>query len=337
MIYLINFFARKIEAVSRQVELARKTSRDPIITCCYLLNQKPLRLKDIKDNIWIFPPWLYPIVTFIIVSLTKCDIHLFEDEPSWWRKVALNLRKRKIYVSLFKDINPKLIRFLNQIKNLKSVSVEEEVSKKFVEKLLKNKSIPVFLIYPPPLWKSTDKKTTPKFGRHYLMASWNGGSLRSLRERGVVDLLNITKLTSGTCTIILRDSHVDQLVKILDKMRIKNKVNLILPKNFNQLKKEFLKANYVVNIPQKPTIKHTPNSLIDGIAIGKPVIISNCLRFSDTVKDKRIGIVLNKRNIKNVKVFSRNMYRQISKECSIWARTNLSESYKAKISRMYVK
>ena len=47
-------------------------------------------------------------------------------------------------------------------------------------------------------------------------------------------------------------------------------------------------------VPQKRIVKDVPNSLIDGIVRGKPVIISDVIDFSEVVNNENIGIVFQK-------------------------------------------
>ena len=333
MIYLVNFFARKIEAISRQVEEARQDKKDPIITCCYFLGQKPLNIKDIKDNIWIFPKKIYPIVAFIVIVLTNCDIHIFEDEPSIWRKISLNFRKRKIYVSLFKDINKSLINYLNKIKFINLITVEDEDSFIYISKNLKNKNIKVKLLYPSPLW--VPKPTTTIDNNHLLFASWNGGSKQDLIDRGIYDLLFLVKQTKSTCSIVIRDNETDFLKKLIKKHKLDRFIKIVNPTNYKSLKEEFEKANYVVLIPRKAIMKYVPNSLIDGLSLGKPCIISKKLRFCNTVIKNKIGLFFSYKEIKSFKLLSLENYKIMSFQCTNWSKKNLFYSYKKNICKLY--
>lgn len=333
MIYLTNFFARKIEAVSKQVEDSRSNKKDPIITCCYFLNQKPLRLMDIKDNIWIFPKRLYPIAAFLLLVFSKMDVHIFEDEPSTWRRISLNIRKRKLFISLFKDVNLSLISHINSINNVRCVIVEDERSMKFVKKNLSDKKIPVVLIYPPSLWKV--QKTGCQKRINLLFASWNGGDKNTLIERGIYDLLYLVKRTPANCTIILRDNQTRDLYILLDQLGIRKKVRVVFPKNTAQLKNEFRKSHYVVLIPRKPVMKYVPNSIIDGLSLGKPCIISGSLRFAETVKKEKLGRFFDHKDINNFTFPSTNIYNKMSQKCLFWANNNISYPYSKSLSEVY--
>lgn len=334
MIYLSNFFARKIEAISRQIEEVRTNKKDPIISCCYFLEQRPLSLNDIKDNIWVFPRWLYPFVAFLIVVFSRSDIHLFEDELSFWRLFACNLKKRNIYISLFKGINANLIGYLNKVKYIKAIIVEDEISRKVVINHLKSRKIRVFLKHPPSLWKSKNMQLF--YGQRLLFASWNGGDVKSLKERGIYDLLRLVKDTLCTCVIILRDRQTTEISRIIKKLRIEHRIKLILPKNFRQLRQEFEKTNYVVVIPRKPVMKHVPNSIIDGLSLGKPCIISGCLRFSKTVRKQKIGLFFDYRKIGSFEFPSKSRFKSMSINCLRWAKENIFYSYSSYMKDVYI-
>lgn len=335
MIYLVNFFVRNIEAISRQIEEARATTKDPIITCCYFLNQKPLRFKDIKDNIWIFPRWLYPIVAFIILIISKSDVHIFEDEPSVWRLIALNSRKRKIFVSLFKDINELLVKHLNKLNFINTITVEDEISREFIVKRLRSK-VTLILVYPPALWP-VSKKLETQFNNsnHLLFASWNGGTKETIIERGIEDLLNLIKKTSCSCTIILRDHETKYLTTLIENMGLKDNINLLYPENIKQIKTAYIHTNYVILIPRKPVMKYVPNSIIDGLCLGKPCIITDCLRFSSTVSLKHLGLVFNRNYLESFEFPTKNMYQKMTKKCLKWSQKNTPNNYKEVFEKIY--
>ncbi len=336
MLYLVNFFTRKIEAVSKQVEDARVSTSDKIITCGYFLNQKILSPGDIKDGIWVFPKWLYPIVAFLILIFTTDDVHLFEDEPSWWRKFGLNFRKRKLYISLFKDINLKLIQFLGELKNLTAVSVEDEVSYKFVQANLQKKNVKTILCYPSSLWHPTKPKKVV-FGHHILFASWNGGDLASLKDRGIYDMLQIIKKHEKyTGTIILRDGQTDVIKSLINSMKLEKRVNLVDPHgDYYLVRKEFEKAQYVMLAPRKPIMKYVPNSIIDGLSMGKPCIITDQLRFSPTVEAHKLGLIYSSKKLKTFKLASKEEYSQLMENCHKWSKKYLIYPYHSAISRIY--
>ncbi len=333
MIYLSNFFARHIEAVSKQVEDARGSKTHPIVTCCYFLGQKPLQIKDIKDNIWIFPQKIYPLIASLVLLFTKSDIHYFEDEPSAWRLFFLNLRERNIYVSLFKDIDQKLVQYLNKIKNLKSISVEDEKSEKIVRKYLENKKVGIHLQYPSPLWKPKIQKSPENI--HLIFASWNGGDKATLDQRGITDLLTLVKSKKVTCTIILRDDDIDFVKSQIKINNIGNLVNLVKPKNFEELREEFKKAAYVVLIPREAVMKYVPNSIIDGLSMGKPCLISKSLRFHKLVEQENLGLVFEPAKISSFSFPPKDKYHSLSKKCYAWSLKNLDFPYSKSIAKIY--
>lgn len=69
------------------------------------------------------------------------------------------------------------------------------------------------------------------------------------------------------------------------------------PTNQRDLKKTFEECDFVVFTPKIKISKNVPNSIIDGLSLGKPCIITYLVDFSKIVKNRLIGLVLNDFNV----------------------------------------
>jgi len=332
MIYLSNFFARGVEAVSIQVEAARLSPKDPIISCGYFLDQKILSLSDIKDNIWIFPKWLFPLVSTLVISFSRQGIHYFEDEPSSIKKILLNLRCRPVYISLFKDVTPALINYLKGLHFLEGVTVETAELEARLKRELPN--VNVLRALPQPLWDDT-KVNDPD--HTFVFASWNGGSKIALHERGVVNILKLCKAKALSCVIVLRDGQIGQLKKYIKGMGLGTQIKLLSPGSKVEVCKAFNAAEYVIMLPEKPVMKGVPNSVIDGLALGKPCLISSCLGFAKEVKNDHMGIVWDTNMpVSHIRLPDHDGYKKLQSAGRQWVDKNI-RPYKLVMKELYEK
>ena len=119
---------------------------------------------------------------------------------------------------------------------------------------------------------------------------------KSLKERGLEYLLKILQVNPNTkLKIPLRDNDTEEFEKMTKKMNVENQVELLQINNDEKkLAELFEQADYIFFAPQKRVVKEVPNSLIDGIVRGKPVIISDVIDFYKEVDKFNIGVVVKK-------------------------------------------
>ena len=94
-------------------------------------------------------------------------------------------------------------------------------------------------------------------------------------------------------------------------------------------------ADFVAFIPQKRIVKDVPNSLIDGIVRGKPIIISDAIDFSQEVKKYGIGIVIPcGEKAKKLKI-DENTYIELSNRAYKYSNKHSNQNYLKIIQSSY--
>jgi glycosyltransferase involved in cell wall biosynthesis len=143
--------------------------------------------------------------------------------------------------------------------------------------------------------KKSDKRYDPN-NVNILFASWNNKEGDAVKERGLEFILKILKENPNfTLTIPLRDNDTESFEKIAKELGVWDRVSLLdIHNDIKRLIELFDNSDIVAFVPQKRIVKDVPNSLIDGIVRGKPVIISDVIDFSEVVNNENIGIVFQK-------------------------------------------
>ena len=296
MLIINDFFVRYKEAISNQMELIAKNNDGKIISATRFMGQKAMQEDDLKDNIYVYSPikYIFEAIKGVLETNRTEKVHIFEEEPSIWKRILLNKSQNPLYISMYRRPDKKYARHLKKYKTLKKVFVELNYHKE----LLINNGISESKIEVTPTpakipRKKSDKKYNPD-NINILFASWNNKEGDAIRERGLEYLLKILQINPNTTlTIPLRDNDTEAFEKMAEKMGARDRVSLLeIHNDTNILIQLFDNADFVSFVPQKRIVKDVPNSLIDGLIRGKPVIISDVIDFSREVKDNNIGIVV---------------------------------------------
>lgn len=295
MLVINDFFVRYKEAVSNQMELILKENSAKIISATRFMGQKALQKEDIQDNIYVYSPIKYFFQAIKETIKSKNErIHIFEEEPSRWKRMLFNKSGNPLYVSMYRRPNEEYAEHLKKYKNLKKVFVELPQHKEILKKYgIEEEKIEVT----PTPSKISRRKSNKKYNPNnvnILFASWNNKEGDAIRERGVAYLLELLKENpSFTLTIPLRDNDTKNFNELALNLGVMDRVNLLeIHNNINTLTNLFDNADFVAFVPQKRIVKDVPNSLIDGIVRGKPVIISDVIDFSKEVQEYKFGIVI---------------------------------------------
>lgn len=292
MIVINDFFKRKKEAVSNQMELVKDIYGCKIISATRFMKQKALKKEDRKDNIYIFHPLIYHIVLILIMFRKDKDVHIFEEEPQFEKRFLFNLFKKNVYVSMYREPFPKYINHLKKYKNLKSVYVEMDEHKDLLVNAGIDKNI-VHVTYTPAKIerKRSNKVYNPKH-INLLYASWNNKEGNPLYERGLVYLLELLKKNKNLyLNVLLRDNDTEEYVKMIEKDKLSNRIKLLDVKE-EELEEQFDNCDFVVYPIQKKLTKDVPNSLIDGLNRAKPIILSTIFGFAKVVEKFNAGIII---------------------------------------------
>ena len=90
MIIINDFFKRRKEAVSNQMELIAKDNDCEIVAATRFMNQKPLQEDELKDKIYVYSPLVYPFQIIKHLKNSEGPIHIFEEEPSKFKETVFN-------------------------------------------------------------------------------------------------------------------------------------------------------------------------------------------------------------------------------------------------------
>lgn len=297
MLVINDFFVRYKEAVSNQMEAIASHHNGKIISATRFMGQKALQPEDKKDNIYVYSPIRYFFETIRGVFGNKTEnIHVFEEEPCLWKRILFNKSQNPLYVSMYRRPTAEYVQHLKKYKNLRKVFVELASHKRIlVENGIDEGKIEVTPTPSKIPRKKSNKKYNPN-NVNILFASWNNKEGDAIRERGLEFLLVLLRENpSFTLTIPLRDNDTENFENLAKSLNVMDRVSLLdIHNDTNTLIKLFDDADFVAFVPQKRIVKDVPNSLIDGIVRGKPVIISDVIDFSQEVRKNNIGIVIPK-------------------------------------------
>ena len=336
MLIINDFFKRYKEAVSNQMEYLHQRTGGKIITATRFMNQKAFQKKDRKDNIYVYPPVLYRILLIFNILLSRDDIHVFEEEPSFYKRILCNLSRRKIYVSMYREPYKKYADHLKKYNKLCGVFVEDDYHK---QKLI-DYGIPEHLINisytPAKLPRKKNDKPLDISHINLLFASWNTAEGDPLYERGLIYLLDLLLINQNFyLTVLLRDSNTKQFIYEIKTRNLEDRVTL-LDVSEEKLLQEFDKCNFVVYPIQKKITKDIPNSLIDGIARGKPVILSTIFGFARTVYNENLGYVIEPNTKPFVINIDENEYKKMSENAYLVSEKYTKKMYVDSIVKNYV-
>lgn len=291
--YVSDFFTRHKEAVSNQLELLAKHKSGKIIAATRFMGQKAFHKSELKDGIIIVPPLLYPIALTISLLSSRSPVHTFEEESFMWKKFLFNISGRPLYVSLYRRPESAHLDYLRKYKNLKKIFVELPIHK---DRLIDNGFDADLIEVTPTPSKIVRKRSQKTFNPNkvnVVFASWNNSEDNALQDRGVLYLLDLlAENPTYSLTIPLRDSKTDEFWEIAKNKKVADRVNLVEIASPVELMEMFDRSDFVAFAAQDRVVKDVPNSLIDGLVYGKPVIISDVLDFWTVVDEHDIGYVV---------------------------------------------
>ena len=336
MLYINDFFVRSKEAVSNQMELLLNKNGGRIIAATRFMGQRALQTNELKDSIYLFPPFLYWIVMIFQVLFSKDDIHVFEEEPSKIKRFFFNMSRKKVYVSMYRRPYRKYAEHLKKYKRLKYVFVElEEHKQKLMGYGIDEDKI-VVSPTPSKIPRKKSEKTLDKSNVKIVFASWNSSEGNPLKERGIEYLLNMLKENpTFTLEIPLRDSNTEEFWRMAKAIGVQERINLFWAKDDQEIIDMFDSADFVAFVPQKKIVKDVPNSLIDGLVRGKPIIVSDVIDARYIVEKHGVGFVIPKgEQAKKLRV-SADEYADMSKKAFEYSKIHSPQYYVEIISSKY--
>ena len=338
MLIINDFFVRYKEAVSNQMESISKSNNGKIISATRFMGQKALQEEDKKDNIYVYSPVRYFLETIKAILNSKDErVHVFEEEPCLWKRILFNKSGNPLYVSIYRRPTAEYAEHLKKYNNLRKVFVELLSHKKIlIENGIEEEKIDITPTPSKIPRKKSDKRYDPD-NVNILFASWNNKEGDAVRERGLEFILKLLKENPNfTLTIPLRDNDTESFEKIAKELGVWNRVSLLdIHNDTERLIELFDNSDFVAFVPQKRIVKDVPNSLIDGIVRGKPVIISDVIDFSEVVNNENIGIVFQKGVEPDRLNIDKDTYSTLSKNAYRYSEMHSIERYLEVIESAY--
>lgn len=334
MLIINDFFKRKKEAVSMQMELIKTATNGKIISATRFMKQKSFDKEDRRDNIYIYPPFLYQLIMTLNLIKGNEDVHIFEEEPNRYKRFLLNLRKRNLYVSMYREPFFEYIEHIKKYKYLKKIFVESPLHKNIMVKHGFDETKIIVSLTPAKIRRKKSSKKYDEKKVNLLFASWNNKEGNPLQERGLIYLLDLLVLNPHLqLTVLLRDDRTKVFKEEIKKRKLIKRVKLVdvLEKD---LEKEFDNSDFVVYPIQKKITKDIPNSLIDGLSRGKPIILSTIFGLSKLVTDKEAIII--EPNTKPIKLqISSKIYKNMSDRAFRFSAEYTKEKYVESVLENY--
>ena len=330
MLVINDFFVRYKEAVSNQMELIANANKGKIVSATRFMGQQAMQQEDIKDNIYVYSPIKYIFQAIRETYKAKNEkVHVFEEEPCLWKRILFNKTGNPLYISMYRRPTENYAKHLKKYKNLKKVFVELPQHKKLlIDYGIEKEKIEVTPTPSKIERKKSQKKYDPN-SVNILFASWNNKEGNAIRERGLEYLLELLKENPiYTLTIPLRDNDTETFNMIAKKIGVSTRVKLLeIHNNIEILTQLFDDSDFVAFVPQKRIVKDVPNSLIDGIVRGKPIIISDVIDFSQEVKKYGIGIVVPSGEKAKKMMIDEKTYTELSNRAYEYSVRNSNENY----------
>lgn len=330
MLVINDFFVRYKEAVSNQMELIANANKGKIVSATRFMGQQAMQQEDIKDNIYVYSPIKYIFQAIRETYKAKNEkVHVFEEEPCLWKRILFNKTGNPLYISMYRRPTENYAKHLKKYKNLKKVFVELPQHKKLlIDYGIEKEKIEVTPTPSKIERKKSQKKYDPN-NVNILFASWNNKEGNAIRERGLEYLLELLKENPNyTLTIPLRDNDTETFNMIAKKIGVSTRVKLLeIHNNIEILTQLFDNSDFVAFVPKKRIVKDVPNSLIDGIVRGKPIIISDVIDFSQEVKKYGIGIVVPSGEKAKKMTIDEKTYTELSNGAYEYSVRNSNENY----------
>ena len=296
MLYISDFYKENKEAVSNQIRILQEKNNGYLLAASVFLDQRILHPDDLSKNKIILTESSYESSLSALIPAFDLGIHYFEEEPNPKRVKLFNSSTSPLFISMYRRPDKTYCEHLLQYKNLKKVFVELESHQKImIENQIPQEKI---IICPTPSLFDVSQKVEKKFNPNninLLFGSWNGGDMQSLTERGLIYLLKLLQKNKTTkLHILARDNNTELFLQIAKETEVSSQIQIYYNiENKKDLKKVFDKIDIVVFCMPKKVTKDVPNSIIDGIILGKTCIITDKVDFAQIVKEKKLGVVIN--------------------------------------------
>lgn len=162
------------------------------------------------------------------------------------------------------------------------------------EKILKKAGIKnVSFLYPGINLTKFKNLSTPKTISHKLIMASAPTSFERFSERGIYLLINVMKkIVNLSVNFLWRGIATEEMKKIIYKNKLDNRAKII-GNRIVDVKREFAKVDGAIAIFTRTAgNKAYPNSIIESLASGRPVIVSSIMPIADYIENKKCGVVV---------------------------------------------
>lgn len=306
IIYWVQDFRPKDEAISKEIDILHKNFNSIIIN--------PVNGFKFSKNLISFNFRRFPFGLFCIPFFDKKNkiSHIYTSLGNYF---FLRLLRTKPVILTAAGPSPKhkIKKCLKFYKKLNKIIVESEYEKKLLLSLnvQKNK---IELIYPGiDLNKFNYNKAEGRFKILFASAPLEK---KQFYTKGVLKILEVAKNKKDVDFILLwRGKFLKDILKLtkdLDNVHIIN--NKI--KDMNQIYGKVHAT--ILPIINSKNSKPCPHSIIESLASGKPVLVSNMCKISNLIKKEKCGIVFESTTeniIQNITKLKEN-YEIYQKKCN---------------------
>ena len=285
IVYFTRIFEPKNEAISKEIELLRKEV-EGIVFCLHSFhNFKSLFIKK-SSTLFSILSLFKPLKVFIKIYERKSKLnHVFGNANN---NIFLNKLTKKTIITLITE-EKITSETIENLKKTEMIIVESERQKIILKKhgINQNK---IRLIYPGT--KINSKKPLLIQGKFTIGFASSPMSKRYFERRGISLLFDIAKKRQKIQFILFwRGKTTNKIKRIIRKMKLKNII--LIDKTLTETE---ITSKIDVMIAPYTTFeenKSCPNSIIESLANGKPVLVSEKIGISELIKKENAGVIFN--------------------------------------------
>ena len=334
IIYWTRIYQPGSEAISKEVNTLHSHFRKSFVYSMTSLYNNPLSLFDFRigRDRFVFCYLIAPLRLSISAFEKRFDIsHVFGnlDNNHYIKKLS----KKPIILTA---ITGEEINSLKELEKIDRIVVESDKRKgELIREGIGEER--VRLIYPPLDLDKFDHAPPPGNGFNILFASSPMGS-SYFRTRGINLLLDAAEKTEDVVfNLLWRKKASRDIEKIIKKKKLKN-VNLIdrIIPDMNEIYAEHHAtiAPFIGGVENKSC----PNSIIESLAAGKPVLVSGDVGISDIVRENGCGVVFEPGEEKLIEAIEKlqKHYKTYQENCRKCAEKYFSnEKFISEYERLY--
>lgn len=309
--YFVQRFRPEIEAASKEVYILSKNIPSRI----HDLHLDSVLKLNFSPRLWsyhfLFYPLLYPGI--YLFSREKIN-HLYTGVPDL--AYLPTLPKKKMIITLVNGFSSDSIaRKISYLKKAQKIIIQSEIQKQHLLRSgIKEEKLEV--VRPPvDLANFSYKKPSAEF---LILNASCPTKFNAVEKRGITLLTSVDKMLKDVkIKLLWRNGEFDIFQKNLGSRVFEN---IILENKLSQdMNGEYGKASATI-IPYlrfDEFLKTVPNSVIESLAAGKPVLVSSQTGIADTIREEKCGVVFEptKEGLLTAIAELKKNYRSYQKNC----------------------